>query len=130
MRGEGILEGGRKVCEHSSDVLLLVVGGCPHVPLCQVGCVAGVVVVVSWFVVKKEKKRGVLESGGELGQHIGHVDWSLDVGDWWCDGMHSHGHQRDGGWWGWPPTTSLGCHGWARGCACMVCLCWCMDLCP
>ena len=47
---EGILEGGRKMCEHSINLLLLlvivvIVG--PHAALCQVSHIAvGVVIVV------------------------------------------------------------------------------------
>jgi hypothetical protein len=77
----------------------------------------------SWSVCgeqkrKKEKKgehkrrRGVPESGGELGQDLGHVDRCLDMGKClWLSADDSHGHERDGGVvrGGLPPhTTALG----------------------
>jgi hypothetical protein len=46
----------------------------------------------------KRRRRGVPESGRELGKHLSHVDQCLDMGE--CLGLSaddSHRHERDGG---------------------------------
>jgi hypothetical protein len=87
-------------------------------------CVRSVVLLLllSWSVCGEQKKkgehkrRGVLESSGELGKDLVHVDRCLDVGKClWLSADDSHRHERDGGVvrGGLPPhTTALGLVHW------------------